>query len=92
VSRYLAIHRDKVESVFRTLNYFDVVNHVPQARAKALLSVGLMDVTCPPSTVYAAFNAYGGADKQIVSYSFNDHEGGGAFQEREQLSWMKTAL
>jgi cephalosporin-C deacetylase len=92
VSRYLAVHRDKVESVFRTLNYFDVVNHVPRAKAKALLSVGLMDTICPPSTVYAVFNAYGGAAKQIVSYSFNDHEGGGAFQEREQLGWMKSAL
>jgi cephalosporin-C deacetylase len=92
VSRYLSIHRDMVETAFRTLNYFDTVNHVPRAKAKALFSVALMDTICPPSTVYAAFNAYGGASKTISSYTFNDHEGGGAFQEREQLSWMKTAL
>ena len=75
-----------------TLRYFDTVSFGPRAKANALFSVALMDTICPPSTVYASFNAYGGVGKQIVPYSFNDHEGGGAFQEREQLQWMKTAL
>ena len=57
----------------------------------ALISVALMDNTCPPSTVYAAYNAYGG-DKRIVSYTFNDHEGGGVFQERDQLAFLREAL
>lgn len=92
VSRYLAVHRDMVERAFETLRYFDTVNLVPKARAQALYSVALMDTICPPSTVYASFNAYGGAGKKIVSYSFNDHEGGGAFQEREQLKWMEGVL
>lgn len=91
VSRYLAVHRDMVETAFRTLNYFDIVNHVRKAKATAFFSVGLMDTICPPSTVYAAFNAYG-SDKQIESYMFNDHEGGGGFQERKLLRWMETAL
>ena len=91
ISRYLAVHRDRVDAVFKTLNYFDIVNLVPQAKARALFSVALMDTICPPSTVYAAYNVYGG-DKQIETYSFNDHEGGGAFQERAQLLWMKDAL
>jgi len=91
VSRYLAVHRDMVGTAFATLNYFDMVNHVPRAKAKALFSVALMDTICPPSTVYAAFNAYAGI-KHIESYSFNDHEGGGSFQEREQLTFLRDAL
>jgi cephalosporin-C deacetylase len=91
VSRYLSVHRHMVDTAFATLNYFDIVNHVPNARARALISVALMDNTCPPSTVYAAYNAYGG-DKRIVSYTFNDHEGGGVFQEREQLAFLREAL
>jgi cephalosporin-C deacetylase len=91
VSRYLAVHRDMVGTAFATLNYFDIVNHVPRAKAKALFSVALMDTICPPSTVYAAFNAYAG-DKRIESYTFNDHEGGGAFQEREQLAFLREVL
>jgi cephalosporin-C deacetylase len=91
VARYLAVHRDMVPTAFATLNYFDVVNHVRKAKANALISVAVMDNTCPPSTVYAAYNAYAGP-KQIVSYMFNDHEGGGAFQDREQVAFLRTAL
>lgn len=92
VSRYLSIHRDMIDTAFATLNYFDVVNHVRKAKATALFSVALMDTICPPSTVYAAFNAYAGASKQIESYAYNDHEGGGAFQERAQLAWLRGVL
>ncbi|HVY51428.1 MAG TPA: alpha/beta fold hydrolase [Devosia sp.] len=91
VARYLAVHRDMVGTAFATLNYFDVVNHVRKAKASALFSVGLMDTICPPSTVYAAFNAYAGR-KRIEAYSFNDHEGGGGFQERKQIAFMDEAL
>ncbi len=56
--------------------------------AAALVSVGLMDTICPPSTVFGAFNALGSTDKTICEYAFNDHEGGGGFQEREQAAWL----
>ena len=88
LSRFLSVHRDKVAQVFATLTYFDGVCFAAQTKAAALFSVGLMDTICPPSTVFAAFNAYAGADKTIVEYGFNDHEGGGAFQERRQLDWL----
>jgi cephalosporin-C deacetylase len=91
ISRYLSVHRDKVQLALETLSYFDVVNLVQRARASALFSVALMDTICPPSTVYGAYNAYT-APKKIVSYAFNDHEGGGAFQEREQLAWLNEHL
>lgn len=88
ISRFLAVHRDKVERVFRTLAYFDGVNFAARSSAAALFSVGLMDTICPPSTVFAAFNAFAGADKTLNEYGFNDHEGGGAFQERAQVAWL----
>lgn len=88
ISRYLAVHRDNAEQVFSTLAYFDGVNFARRAQANALFSVGLMDTVCPPSTVYAAYNAYQGSDKSIREYHYNDHEGGGSFQEREQLKWL----
>ena len=46
-----------------------------------------MDNVCPPSTVYGAFNAYAG-EKTMVEYEFNNHEGGGPFQDREQMAWL----
>ena len=68
----------------RTLSYFDGAVLARRATAPALFSVGLMDQTCPPSTVYAAYNAWAGADKRIVEYPFNDHEGGQALPRPRQ--------
>lgn len=88
---YLAVHRHHTGRVFRTLAYFDVSLLGRTASAPALFSVALMDQTCPPSTVYAAYNAYAGP-KELRSYPFNDHEGGQEFQEAEQLRWLPGVL
>lgn len=86
--RFLAQHREKKAAVYETLNYFDGVNFARRSSAAALFSVAVMDDVCPPSTVYGAFNAYAGADKVMVEYEFNNHEGGGPFQDREQMAWL----
>lgn len=85
--RYLAAHRDRVEEAFATLAYFDGAVLAGLGTAPALFSVALMDQTCPPSTVFAAFNRYAGP-KDLVVYEFNDHEGGEAFQRSRQLAWV----
>ena len=89
--RYLAAHRDHEQRAFQTLAYFDCAILSGAATAPALFSVALMDETCPPSTVYAAFNRYGGP-KQIAVYPYNDHEGGEAFHLRRQVTWLAGVL
>jgi cephalosporin-C deacetylase len=91
IARYLKVHRDQVERVARTLAYFDGAILGRRAKAPALFSVALMDQICPPSTVYAAYNHYGGP-KEIVEYPFNDHEGGQGFHERVKLAWLASRL
>jgi cephalosporin-C deacetylase len=87
ISGYCKTHRDKVEQVFQTLSYFDGVNFAARAKARALFSVGLMDDICPPSTVFAAYNHFQGP-KQIRVYEYNNHEGGGVYQERDQIQFL----
>jgi cephalosporin-C deacetylase len=87
IVRYLKAHRDHVDRAMATLAYFDVAILDRRATAPALFSVGLMDQICPPSTVYAAFNHYGGP-KQITEYPFNDHEGGQGFHDVVKLRWL----
>lgn len=89
--RYLAAHPSSVASTFATLAYVDAAVLAPRATAPAYFSVALMDLTCPPSTVFAAYNAYGGP-KQIEVYEFNDHEGGAAHHQARQLSWLAEVL
>ena len=91
IAHFCKIHRDKVDIVFQTLSYFDGVNFAARADAKALFSVALMDLTCPPSTVFAAYNHYAG-EKDIRVYPYNDHEGGESFQRLAQVRWLRESL
>jgi cephalosporin-C deacetylase len=84
---FCKIHRQRIESVFNTLCYFDGINFAVRAKAPAMFSVALMDETCPPSTVFAAYNYYAG-QKQIKTYEFNNHEGGGGFQILERIKYL----
>ena len=47
IARYLQVHRDKVDTAFRTLSYFDGLNFAARMSARALYSVGIMDTVCP---------------------------------------------
>ncbi len=75
-------------------NYFDGVNLARSATAPALYSVAQMDDVCPPSTVFASFNAYGGsaAQKDIEVYRFNNHEGGQEHHWIRQLQYLRELL
>jgi len=87
ISDYCQRNPDKVDQVFDTLRYFDGVNLAARAKATALFSVGQMDMTCPPSTVYAAYNHYAG-EKDIRLYRFNGHEGGGSTHTKVRLGFL----
>lgn len=90
VTQYLSVHRDAVERVFSTLSYFDGVAFARRATAPALFSVALMDEIVLPSTVYAAFHAYGATDRSIEVYPYNGHEGGGLHHWVRQADWLAT--
>lgn len=81
----IAVHRTRATQVHETLSYFDGVHFAARAKAPALFSTALEDQVAPPSTVFAAFNAWSHPDKQINVYGFNAHEGGGPHQEAAAL-------
>lgn len=91
ISRYCKTHRDKVEITFKTLSYFDGMHFAARTKAPALFSVGLMDTICPPSTVFAAYNYYGGP-KDINIWQFNNHEGGESFQVLNKMQFAQERL
>lgn len=92
LARYLQSQRGNEEAVFRTLSYFDGVNFAARASVPALFSVGLYDTVCPPSTVYAAFNAYASDMKHMAVYPYNGHEGGQWHHTTRQLAFLEEVL
>lgn len=96
VVRYLAVHRGAEDEVLRTLSYLDGVHLARRARAAALFGTGLRDTVCPPSTAFAAFNAWADGDptvpRDIAVYPFNHHENGDAVHHRRILAWFATHL
>jgi cephalosporin-C deacetylase len=88
IAVFLSAHRDRIETVYRTLSYFDNVNLAARATCPALFSTALMDDICPPSTVFAAYNHYAGP-KEMRVWPFNDHSGGGTDQTAEMLAWLR---
>ena len=44
-------------AVVEAVKYFDCVNFATRAKAPGIFTVGFIDTTCPPSSVYAAYNA-----------------------------------
>jgi cephalosporin-C deacetylase len=89
LTRYLAIHREAEEAVFRTLSYGDGMSFAARASAPALFSVGLTDLVCPPSTVFAAFNHYAGPH-DIRVWPYNGHEAGELIGQTDRYAFLET--
>ena len=87
ITRYLSVRRRTVDQVLATLSYFDGVNFAKRAQAPAYFSVALRDLTCPPSTVYAAYNHYAG-EKDIRVWPFNGHEAGTIQHVHEKIRFL----
>lgn len=56
--------------IVEAVRYYDAMNFATRTKAGGILTVGFIDPTCPPTSVYAAYNALAGR-KEI----FNDPAG-----------------
>ena len=78
----VAQHHEHIPTVLRTLSYVDNAVLAPRIRARTTVSVGLMDTICPPSTVFAAYNAID-APKHVEIYPYSGHRLPGHHVERQ---------
>jgi len=72
VASFLSQHVDLVPQALDTLRYVDCALLARRITARCLLSVGLMDEVCPPSTVYAAYHEIS-APKELAVSPFGTH-------------------
>lgn len=90
VAEFLANHTGLVDTALNTLRYVDCALLASRISAECLLSVGLMDDICPPSTVFAAYNAIR-SGKDIAVHPFGVHVVPGSHTQR-QLSHLRQHL
>ena len=90
IPEFLAENVALIDTALNTLRYIDCALLARRITATSLLSVGLMDIICPPSTVFAAYNEIT-ADKDIAVYPFSGHSVPHAHAER-QLRHLRAAL
>jgi cephalosporin-C deacetylase len=64
---------EREQAIFEKLGYIDVQHLCPRIQGEVLMSTGLMDTVCPPSTQYAAYNKIR-SPKNIDLYPDYDHE------------------
>ncbi len=87
---YLHHHPWLVEQAHHTVAHVDCAILAPRIRARTIVGVGLMDTICPPSTVFAAYNAME-AEKEIVVMPYGGHESPDAFAERQLEEFARMA-
>jgi len=72
IPEFLAENVALIDAALFTLRYVDCALLARRITATCLLSAGLMDIICPPSTVFAAYNEIT-ADKDIAVYPYSGH-------------------
>ncbi|MCX7591178.1 MAG: acetylxylan esterase [Kiritimatiellae bacterium] len=72
--RWFDPNHEREEEIFTKLGYVDVQFLCPRIRADVLMTVGLMDQICPPSTQFAAYNKIR-SKKSLAIYPDFGHEG-----------------
>jgi cephalosporin-C deacetylase len=60
------VHRD--EAKINTTRYYDVVNFARRVTASGFYSWGFNDETCPPTSMYAAYNIIAAPKRLVLAY------------------------
>ena len=90
VPEFLACNVELIPAALDTLRYVDCALLARRITARCLLSVGLMDTICPPSTVFAAYNEIT-VGKDISVHPFTGHAVP-AIQVERQLRHLRDFL
>ena len=71
--RYFDPCHEREDEIFLRLGYVDVQHLCPRIRGEVFMGVGLMDIVCPPSTQFAAYNKIK-SKKSLAIYPDFGHE------------------
>ncbi len=90
IAMYCHRFPDRVETVFNTLSYVDNLNLADRISCPVLVTVGLQDLICPPSTIFGTYHRIA-SEKEIRVYPFGGHEAYPSHHEHK-LRWARRIL
>ncbi len=81
--------------ILQVARYFDAMNFATRAKAEAVVSVGFIDGTCPPTSVYAAYNNLPGKKQMTCEplmghTTFPSHQKAAAAAIAEHIARLKA--
>jgi len=88
IAEYLNFHPEREAQTFRTLSYCDNLNLAPEITCPTLMTVGLQDLICPPSTIFGTYN-HMSCEKEILVYPYMRHADSAA-QWEPMFRWMRA--
>ncbi len=88
---YINRYPEREAAVYHTLSYIDNLNLAERIRCPVLMTVGLQDLICPPSTVFAVYNRLSSERKDLRIYPYGAHESFPTHHERK-LAWAREIL
>ena len=91
IAGYCNRYPEREAEVFRTLSYFDNLSLADRIKCPVLMTVGLQDLVCPPSTIFAVYNQIPGDAKEIIVYPYGSHESYATHHERK-VAWARRIL
>ena len=71
--------------------YYDTANFAPGIRCPVLVSAGFIDTTCPPASIYAAWNRIPSEHKTLLNQPRSGHEISKEY-EAKKTPWINTQL
>lgn len=79
-----------IEQAMRTLSYVELNNLTDRIQCPTLISAGLQDELCVPSSIFSAYNRIPVREKLIEVFPYNGHEG--ALNIETQIAWARRYL
>jgi len=92
IANLIREYPEREDEMFRTLSYFDNLNLCGNISAKTVISCGLKDIICPPSTIFAVYNHISSEKyMELLPYSEHDYSAAMRFDEKK-LEYIKKNL
>lgn len=91
--RYFDPEHKREGEIFKVLDYFDILHFAPWLgeAAHSLVSIGLKDQACPPTTIHALYQALSG-EKQLLVYPEYGHESPDEFMDQQIKLFAKNLI